>query len=536
MNRPVFRRCAPQDDKDPSQSTTMPDPADLIVTNANVLTMNAAQPRATAMALHGGRIMRVGDDAEIIPLAGPSTLRLDLAGKTVVPGFHDCHLHLLWYGTSLVAEANLVGCASIEELLTRLAAHASTSTGWILGHGFDQEKLAERRFPTREELDRVSAGRPTFITRVCAHAAVANLAALALLTPDERHAGDAASGLFTETAITPIAKKIPPLDDEALERALLAACKVALRTGITSAQTMLEDIGQWRTYQRLHARLGGRLPLRMTVMPPQADAEFVRHRGSITGTGDDWLRMGGVKFFSDGSLGARTALLAAPYADAPDAGLGQRIYAPEVFNRRAAEVAAMGFQIVIHAIGDQALRESIDAIDFALAGRTNVLRHRIEHASVVPPDQFERLARLGIQVAIQPQFVTSDTWTGDRLGTARTPWAYPFASMRRAGVNVGLSSDAPVEKLDAFECLASAVGRHAWSPHETLTPLEAIRAYTAGSASCAHRERDVGSLEPRKLADFVVLSADPSAMDADQLRALRAERVFIGGVEATSAG
>ena len=506
---------------------------DLIVTNANVLTIDAAPPRATAIAVRAGRFLRVGTDAEITSLAGPSTRRLNLAGKTVVPGFHDCHLHLLWYGTSLVAEANLVGCASIDEILSRLSTHASTCTGWIRGHGFDQEKLAERRFPTREELGRVSAGRPTLITRVCGHAAVANSAAIALLTTDERDAGDAATGLYTETAITPILKKVPQLDDDTLERALLAACNVALRTGITSVQTMLDNIGQWRTYERFHAKLGGRLPIRMTVMPPQADAEFVRDRGSITGTGDDWLRMGGVKFFSDGSLGARTALLAAPYADAPDAGLGQRIYDPKVFRHRAAEVAAMGYQIVIHAIGDQALRESIDAIEFALAGRPNVLRHRIEHASVCPPDQLERLARLGIHVALQPQFVTSDIWTGDRLGTARAPWVYPFASMLRAGVNVGLSSDAPVEKLDAFECLASAVGRHAWSPHETLTSLEAIRAYTLGSAAIANRDRDVGSIEAGKLADFVVLSDDPTTMAATAIRSLKAERVFVGGEDVT---
>ena len=508
----------------------MPEPADLFVTNANLLTMDHTRPHATAMAVRGGRIVQAGNDAEIAALAGPLTQRLDLVGKTVVPGFHDCHLHLLWLGIALTSQADLVGCSSIEEILARLAAHAATSKGWIVGHGFDQEKLAERRFPTREDLDRISAGRPVLITRICAHAAVANSAALASLSDDQRSAGDAATGLYTETAITPISDNIPPLDDDALERALLAACKVALRTGITSVQTMLDDIGQWRVYQGLHRKLGGRLPIRVTVMPPQADAEFVRDRGLVTGVGDDWLRVGGVKFFSDGSLGARTALLAVPYADESNGNLGQRIYDAEVFKHRAAAVAAMGFQIVIHAIGDQALRESIDAIEFALAGKPNTLRHRIEHASVCPPEELDRLVKLGIHVTLQPQFVTSDIWTGDRLGPARAPWAYPFASMIRAGLNVGFSSDAPVEKLDAFECLASAVGRHAWSPGETLTPLEAIRAYTLGSAACGHREKDVASLEAGKFADFVVLSGDPSTMTATELRELRAEQVFVGGV------
>lgn len=504
-------------------------PAELIVTNANLLTMNQRQPRANALAVRGGRFVRVGIDAEIAAFAGPNTQRLDAAGKTIVPGFHDCHLHLLWLGTSLVSEANLVGATSADELLDRLSAHAGTCSGWIRGHGFDQEKLNGHRFPTRDDLDRVSRDRPLVITRICGHAAVGNSAALALLDADEIAAGDSATGLYTEGAINAFHRRIPPLDDDALERSLLAACDVALRTGITSVQTMLDHIDQWPVYQRLRTKLG-RLPIRMTVMPPQADAEFVRDRGFVTGTGDEWLRTGGVKFFSDGSLGARTALLAEPYADAPTLGLGQRIYKPEAFKRRAAEVAAMGFQIVIHAIGDQALRESIDAIEYALAGGTNDLRHRIEHASVCPRDQTERLVKLGIPVTLQPQFVTSDAWTGDRLGLPRSRWAYPFKTMLHAGVNVGLSSDTPVEKLDAFECLASAIGRHAWSPDETLTPLEAIRAYTVGSAAVANLDCDVGMIQVGQLADFVVLSDDPTDADAAMLKAMTADQVFVGGV------
>ena len=505
--------------------------ADLVITHAALLTMNDQQPRATAMAVRGGRIVRVGSDADVLAMASTDTRRIDLGGRTVVPGFQDCHLHLLWYGTSLVAEADLVGSRSVDELLSRLSAHAARRPGWIRGHGFDQEKLDDRRFPSRDDLDRVSRDRPIFITRVCGHAAIANSAALALLTREELDAGDASTGLYTETAIDALHRRVPPLDDETLEQALLAACDVALRTGITSVQTMLDNIGQWRTYERLHAKRG-RLPIRMTIMPPESSAEQVRDRGFVTGSGDGWLRMGGAKFFSDGSLGARTALLAQPYADDASAGLGLRIYPPEALKRRVAEVAAMGFQIVIHAIGDQALRETVDAIEHALAGRSNsTIRHRVEHASVCPPDQLERLARLGIHTTLQPQFVTSDTWTGERLGPTRSPWAYPFASMLRAGVPVGLSSDCPVERLDAFDCIAAAVGRHAWSPAETLTPLEAIRAYTLGSAACAHRDGDTGSLAVGKLADLVVLSGDPSSMTPEQLRGLRAERVFIGGEE-----
>ncbi len=513
----------------------MPLHADLIIHNANLLTMDERAPGARAMALRRGIIEAVGADADVLRLAGETTIVHDLHGKTVVPGFHDCHLHLLWFGKLLTGLVDLAGAQSIDEILSRASTFASRTTGWIRGFGFDQDKLAERRFPTRIDLDRISITRPIILSRVCGHAAVANSAAIALLTREERAQGDAASGLYTESAIRAFYDRIPEADDETLERALLAACDAALRTGITSVQTMLDTPDQLKVYTRLKNRMG-RLPIRVVAMPPEAAAETLFRHGIVTGFGDEWLRLGGAKFFSDGSLGARTALLSAPYADDPSA-IGQRIYPDRSLHDRVRAVAAMGFQIVVHAIGDQALRETIDAIEGALDGADNcTARHRIEHASVCPPEQLERLAKLEIATTLQPQFVTSDVWTGERLGAARRGWAYPFASMVRAGVPVGLSSDCPVEKLDAFACLAAAIGRHEWSPDETLTPLEALRGYTLGSAYCGRRERELGSLAVGKHADFVLLSDDPRSIPAGEIRKMRAERVFVAGEEVRRSG
>jgi predicted amidohydrolase YtcJ len=182
------------------------------------------------------------------------------------------------------------------------------------------------------------------------------------------------------------------------------------------------------------------------------------------------------------------------------------------------------------------VRETLDAIEFALQGESNAgHRHRIEHASVTPPDCLERMAKRGIVATLQPQFVTSDTWTGRRLGPKRTPWAYPFASMLKAGIPITLSSDCPVERMDAFAAIASSVGRHAWSPEETIPAEEAIRAYCMGSAYGGHAEHRIGSLEAGKLADFVILSADPTVLDAADIATLRAERVFVNGVAAAQA-
>jgi predicted amidohydrolase YtcJ len=508
--------------------------ADLIVTGGNLITLDHARPRAMALAVRGDRICLVDDDAAVAGLAGPETLRVDLGGRTVTPGFVDSHLHLFWYGRQLLREADLVGSRGVDDVLDRLSHVAARSgEGWIQGHGFDQDKLRERRFPTRADLDRVSRVRPVIVSRICGHATIVNSAALALVTADEQAAGDAEAGLYTEGASSAFYRRIPPLSEPEMEEAVLAAARVALRTGITSVQTMLETPGQMGAYARL--RRGGRLPIRVTAMPRYEAGAALHAHGVGTTFGDEHLRFGALKLFSDGSLGARTAWLAEPYADRPDT-RGIRIHEPDDLKAKARDAQAKGFQLAIHAIGDAALRETLDAIEFALGGADNrVHRHRVEHASLTPPDCLERMALLGVVATLQPQFVTSDTWTPDRVGPTRTARAYPFRSLLRAGVPIALGSDCPVERLDAFACLASAVGRHAWSPDETLTAEEAIRAYCVGSAYAGHAEGRVGSLEAGKLADFVVLSDDPTKLGAAGIAALRAERVFVGGREVTLA-
>jgi predicted amidohydrolase YtcJ len=500
----------------------------LILTNGNLLTQDGKKPHATAMAIAGDRIAAVASDKDVAALATPQTQRMNLEGKTVVPGFCDCHIHLYMHGAHLLRQVDLTGSRDIAEILQRLSDFAKKRpVGWIQGYGFDQSKLKENRFPTRQELDRVSNDRPMIISRICGHATVVNSAALAQVTADERAAGDEQSGLYTEGDSSAFYRRIPPLNDDEAEEAVLLAANEALETGITSVQTLLDRPEQMSAYARLRAK--GKLPMRIVGMPPY-DAVAALHAHGINSTfGDDWLRFGAAKFFSDGSLGAQTAWLKEPYADKPET-RGIRIYDPEDLKQKCRDAQAKGFQIAIHAIGDEALRESLDAIDYALNGADNAVhRHRVEHASVTPRDCLGRMAKKKICVTAQPQFVTSDTWTGDRLGPERTPWAYPFRSMIRAGIPVGLSSDCPVEKLDAFDCLAAAVGRHEWTPDETLTVEEALYAYTMGSAYCAHTENRQGSLTAGKLADFVVLSDDPTKVSAAQIRSIKAEKVFVAG-------
>jgi len=507
----------------------MIDPADLIITNGNLIILDERNPRATAMAVRSDRIAAVGSDQQILTqYKAPQPQVIDLAGKTLLPAFCDCHLHLYAYGQQLLREADLVGTTDIPHIQSRLSdLAAKRKTGWLQGHGFDQSKLNEKRFPTRDDLDQISRTRPILISRICGHAVVANSAALALLSKEELSAGNENTGLYTEDASNAFYRRIPSLNEDEMEQAVLLAANVALKTGITSVQTLLDTPDQMIAYSRLHAKK--KLPIRVVAIPPYSAVATLHAHGIRTDFGDEWLKFGPCKFFSDGSLGAQTAWLSSPYTDQPNT-RGIRIYAPEDLKQKCRDAQEKGWQLAIHAIGDQALRESLDAIDHALQGESNTTwRHRIEHASLTPPDCMERMAKQKIVVTAQPQFVTSDTWTPDRIGHQRTPWAYPFKSMLTNGIPLGLSSDCPVEKLDAFDCLAAATSRHPWSPHETLTIDQALRAYCQGSAHAGHVDHQQGSLQPGKLADFIVLSADPTKLAPNQLRNLKADRVFIAG-------
>jgi predicted amidohydrolase YtcJ len=501
--------------------------ADLVIHNGNLITLDNRQPRASAMAVRNGGIVYVGDDRDAIAHAGPNTRRIDLAGKTVTPGFIDCHIHLMWYGHQLFRQADLVGCAHIDDLLARLSQLASRFQGWIVGHGFDQDLLRERRFPTRDELDRVSRERPILISRVCGHAVVVNSAMLALASDEQRGAGDQRSGLYTEAAAWSLYRHMPPLRDDEAEQAILLAADVALRSGITGVHTLLDTPDQMRGYTSLHRQ--GRLPIRVVAMPPYAAVESLHRLGIRSGFGDDTLRFGACKIFADGSLGAQTALLSQPYADKPET-CGIRFHPPDELKRMTRDAQARGFQLAIHAIGDQAVQETIDAIEFAMAGEPNEIhRHRIEHVSLCTPQSLERLAKLKIVASCQPQFVTSDRWTASRLGPARSQWAYRFKSFQDAGVPISLGSDCPVETLDAFACLGAATTRAEWTPDETLTMEDSIRYYCHGSAYAAHMEDRLGSLEPGKHADFVVLSEDPTRVGPRHVAQIRAVDVFVAG-------
>jgi predicted amidohydrolase YtcJ len=484
-----------------------------------------------ALAVTGGCVAGLGEASVLRARWGAPEREIDLEGRAVVPGLIDAHCHLLAYGLSRRREADLRGAGSIAAIQERLQRHAATvgaaddAGRWLLGRGFEQERLAEGRWPTRDDLDRVRREQPIRITRVCGHALVVNSAAMRRVGMEP--SGD---GRFTEDAMAPFFRALPPPDDAEWLAAARWATHEAAATGWTGVHCLLTEAGEIRALQTLHE--AGELLLRVRIQLPFRMLEAAEAMGLRTSFGDDWLRLGAVKLFADGSLGARTAALRAPYNDDPG-NVGTLLYPQEELDRRVAAIDAAGFQVAIHAIGDAALEAALIAIERRPQG---VPRPRVEHASLAPPDLRARMRDLGVVAAVQPPFVLSDTWMAERVGPERLPWAYPFRTMRAEGLVLAGSTDCPVEALDAWAAVAAAVtGRPTTTSSdqrptsdESISIAEALEIFTLGSAYAGGDERRVGALLPGYCADFVVLDDDPFTIPAEQIAALQPAMTVVG--------
>lgn len=485
------------------------------------------EPPTEAIGVVGGRVVEARGSQELIDRWGKPRERVDLQGRTVLPGLVDAHCHLLSYGLRRLRETDLRGVRSIAELQERLRSATTTPPDsgehWLLGAGFDQERFAEGRWPTRADLDAVSLHRPIRVTRVCGHAIVVNSAAM-------RRAGmePVGDGFFVESAMAPFHDAVPDPDDDEWRAAAIHGIRDALHAGWTGVHCLVTEAGEIRAPRALIGR-SGQGP-RIRIQLPYRLLEPARALGLSTGFGDDRLRIGAVKLFADGSLGARTAAPRAPYADDPG-NRGVLIHAQEELDRRVAEIGEAGFQVAIHAIGDAALEAALTAIERA---PHRVAPPRIEHASIAPPELRKRMRQLGVVAAVQPPFVLSDTWLEERLGPERLAWAYPFRGMRAEGITLAGSTDCPVEAVDAWPAVAAAVHRGGQNPAEALSLSEALDLFTAGSAAAAGKERPgesilPGYLLPGQPADFLVLEEDPFTLPTEALSGLRPVATVVAG-------
>jgi predicted amidohydrolase YtcJ len=494
---------------------------------------DAPEPRA--LLARDGRIEALA----LTPpeLGGPGGAEvIDLEGRIAVPGPVDAHCHLVSYGMIRLREADLRGARSLDDLRQRLHEHAALlklRTGedrWLLGRAFDQDLLAERRWPDRRDLDAIAPDIPLRITRVCGHALVANTAALrrAGLEPDARHGGFP-EGVLTENAMAPIYQAIPQPGPEEWLEAARWACREAARVGFVGVHSLMAHAAEIRALVDL--RREGPLPVRVRMQLPYALLEHAAALGLRTGYGDDYLRIGAVKLFSDGSLGARTAALLGPYTDDPGTA-GELIYEPEELTRRVRRVFDAGFQVCIHAIGDRAMQVTLDAVwDAPLRADGSregwAFPPRIEHASLISPAILGQMRELGVGAAIQPQFAHSDYWTPERLGTERARWCYAFRSLCEAAIPLAGSTDCPVETLDAMAAIGQLVHRPEWSPDEGLPLDTTLRIFSEGSYALDGRRG--GRLAEGEPADFLVLEEDPRAVPPAEIQHVPVAMTIVGG-------
>jgi predicted amidohydrolase YtcJ len=512
--------------------------SNIILFNSNVITLDPKQPRAEAIAIQNGIILAIGSDKEILRHKPDSTKLIDCKHHTVVPGLVDCHVHMLEFGFFL-QEVNLRNTKSIKEMQHKIREHADRNPqlNWILGGRWDQEKFAEKRFPTRWDLDEAVSDKPVFLSRVCGHLSVANSKVLqmARITKKTKIKGgkvdfDAASGepngILRDNARDLVWKAVPKPSKEATENACRLACDKAVEAGLTEVHWLVSTAEEVRILQRLCTE--EKLPLRVYLGIPVERLDEVVSLGLLPGFGNDTLRIGFIKILADGSLGARTAALSRAYSDDHKT-RGLMLYTRKKLNQMIMKAHNAGLQLGVHAIGDRAMEGVLDAYEKALKKlpRRNH-RHRVEHCSVLNPKLMTRMKRLGLVASVQPHFVISDFWTVDRVGRERARWAYPFNSLLKEGVIVASGSDCPVEQINPTLGIWAAVARRD-KAEETLTVEEALKTYTVNAAYASFEENKKGTIEPGKFADLTVLSDDPMRVPKDKIRNLAVEMVIVDG-------
>lgn len=541
-------------------SLTACDPAGtgsaLLVTNVKGYTLQGdSLHRFEAIIIDSGRVVATGSTRALRD-EYPTAREQDGGGRALLPGFIDAHGHVLGLGR-LSRQLNLEGCRSIGELRTRLAAYAavhprrdSTDTGWIVGRGWNQELWAERRFPTAADLDSAVADRPVYLERVDGHAAVVNSRALALAGVTARtvppvggeiirSAIGLPTGLLVDNAAGLVGGVIPPpsvAEDSAALASALAQLRAVGLTGVHDAGISLRD---WRLYDQFGRQ--GLLTTRLYALAGhgQPGYDSLLAMGPVVGRYGDRLSLRAVKIYGDGALGSRGAALLEPYADRPTT-RGLMFLTPAQLQGLVSTAAQRGFQVCVHAIGDAANRQVLDAYE-ALAKadpRATTARHRIEHAQVVHPADFARFKRLGVIASMQPTHATSDkNMAEQRLGPERLKGAYAWRTMLEQGAHFAAGSDFPVESPNPLWGWYAAVTRQdtlglpagGWQPHQALTLVEGLRAFTLGGAYAGFMETHVGSLERGKWADFVLLSADPFTTAPDGLWRIRVVETWLAG-------
>lgn len=525
--------------------------ADLVLVNGRVWTGNKSQPWAEAVAARGERIIAVGSNDDARKLTGPQTRVIDLQGKLVLPGFIDDHTHFIDGGFHLLS-VQLRDAKTPAEFARRIKEHtARLPVGrWITGGDWDHELWPGAPLPTKELIDQYTQNNPVFVSRLDGHMGLANSAALkiAKITKETKDPPGGTivrdpktgepTGVLKDDAMGLIYAHIPDANSNELDDGLEAALKEAARVGVTSIQ----DITPWRDYEVYKKfRDSNRLTVRVYARTPMSQWKRQADAVARLGRGDDWLRLGGLKAFMDGSLGSTTALFFEPFNDAPNtSGLMLEENLPEgKLKQTIKDADRAGLQCSVHAIGDRANNLLLNYFEeVARENGPRDRRFRIEHAQHLRPDDIARFAKLGVIPSMQPYHAIDDgRWAEKRIGPARIKTTYAFRSLLDTNATLVFGSDWYVAPLSPILGIHAAVTRQTidgknpggWIPEQKITVEEAVRAYTQSSAYAEFAERDKGTLEVGKLTDIVVLSEDIFRINPNDIQKTAVVYTIVGG-------
>jgi len=526
----------------------------IILYNGIIATQNAAQPGAQAVAIGNGKILAVGRDEDVMHLAGPDTENIDLDGRMVVPGFIDTHIH--FYEWALKRQGvKLDDLTHLEALLSRVrkAAESSPPDQWIMGQGWNETDWTEQRMPTRETLDKAAPDHPILLWRCDLHLAAANSTALRLAgitaeTPDppegriERDTAGEPTGILRELAINLVRQAVTPPTADQVTKAFEDGIKALHRRGVTGIHDVRlmadrDGASAFQTFQMLDH--DGRLDLRCWVTFPGHHLDKVIDLGLRTGFGNDRLRVGHLKFFSDGGMGARTAWLIDPYLDADR---GMPLTDMDILAQTIDKADKAGLSVMVHAVGDRANRELINIFE-SLESRRSLsaqpspaIPHRIEHVQMLRPEDAARLRSINVALCVTPANMVLDMNLIDLALGKNGKWTYPFRLLMDTGAPVMFSSDCPVCDPDPLLGIHAAVTRQradntpekGWYPGSRVTVAEALKAYT-WTPAVIHNAGYIGTIAPGKRADMVVLSRNILAIPPSTLKDVHVDMTLFDG-------